>query len=74
MSQGSAISSTEVKGLVDDVAPSATTGQSIPLSMTTDGRLRVAVVDARISPPFFNHAQEDMWGGFQTSMNPKSPW
>lgn len=50
---------------VNDAPSSLTVGSQHPLSLTNDGRLRVAVAEARVSPGFFSAADEDLWGDFQ---------
>lgn len=51
-------------GLVSDTPPSYITGEQRPYSLTTEGRIRVSTVDARIPK------MEDMCPGFSSIGNP----
>jgi len=55
-------SAVQAGALVDDAPQVFTTGVVQPLSMTTDGRLRVAVAEARVAEAPFNDAMREMWG------------
>lgn len=48
--------------LVGDTQPQLVDGSFSPLSLTNDGRLRVASVAARIEGSWFNVEEESMWG------------
>ena len=60
MSQG-AITPLAV-GVVGDASPALLDGVTNPLSLTNDGRLRVASVDARVGVSFASPAEDRMWG------------
>lgn len=63
-----------VQGLVDAARPqSYKEGQVRPLSITSDGYIRAAVVAARTAVAFFSSDQEAQWGQ-GPSLTPGSPW
>lgn len=64
-----------VSALVSD-APQPLLDNTIqPLSLTNDGRLRVATVDARVSVGFFRQDEEKMWGDLEPDYAYSgSPW
>lgn len=46
-----------------------------PFSMTSDGRIRVSVSEARVAGPPFNDALRSMWGDLRPwGAAPESPW
>jgi hypothetical protein len=64
-----------VQGRVSDVAEYQLDGMLAALSLTNDGRLRVASVEARTAVDFCVEDEERMWGGFCPDlMFTGSPW
>jgi hypothetical protein len=63
-----------IQGYVNDAPPTVYVSNTVrPLSLTNDGRLRVASVDARVGVDFFNEGQISMWRE-GVDMTPGSPW
>lgn len=63
-----------VQASVNDSPSVLFSGQCAPLSLTNDGRLRVAIAEARIGVSFFATDECDMWGSKEASFNNHSPW
>ena len=62
-------------GMVSDSSQPVLDGNQEPLSLTNDGRLRVASVPARTGVPFFAPSEEQMWGNLRTEYTfSGSPW
>lgn len=60
--------------MVSDLPPTLLPGETKPLSLTSDGRLRVAVADARIAEAPFNSDMREMWGVFAAWDNGAKPY
>jgi hypothetical protein len=54
------------QGVVSDAVQYQIDGNLAPLSLTNDGRLRVATVAARVGVDFFTEDEERMWGAHDT--------
>ncbi len=73
MSQGAANVGI-LKGVVSDGLPDSTVDGTVQgLSLTKQGRLRVATVVEDVAPLFFTSAQEAQWGE-GPSLTAGSPW
>lgn len=59
-----------VAAVVSDVAPTLLDGAVFPLSITNDGRLRVASVEAQLGVNFFMPSEGRMWGMRDTETDP----
>lgn len=64
-----------VQASVNDTPSILYSGTCAPLSLTNDGRLRVAVAEARTGVPFFSEEMEKQWGNLKTNYTfSGSPW
>lgn len=73
MSQGSAIESTIVKGVVSDTPSNYIPDEVKPLSLSTDGRVRVLASDAPVYLEFF-HAQAPFFNVPKLTNATDGPW
>lgn len=74
MSQGPAINKTTIQGVVSDGMPdSMIEGSLQSVSITKQGRVRVATVSEDTGVAFFVSAHEAQWGE-SPSFTPGSPW
>lgn len=75
MSQGNAINAPEIRALVEEASPPLVPGQVAPITMTTDGRLRVVAQEMGAGVAFFSKNQKDVWGDLQADITfSGSPW
>jgi hypothetical protein len=64
-----------VQASVNDTPSILYSGTCAPLSLTNDGRLRVAVADARTGVPFFSTDMCNQWGSLENNFTfSGSPW
>jgi hypothetical protein len=60
--------------LVNDDPPSYNVDEARPLSMTTDGRLRVSLSDIFRDMSFFSKTESAKWDNIEATFKVGSPW